>query len=70
MTEFVVLGLRITEGISTKAFKAQFGKDVFNIFKTPLAKFLAQGLLTHKGGNIALTSRGIDLSNMIFREFL
>jgi oxygen-independent coproporphyrinogen-3 oxidase len=70
MAEFVVLGLRLIEGINTKAFKARFGKDIFHVFKAPLAKFLAQGLLTHRSGNIALTPLGLDLSNMIFMEFL
>jgi len=70
MSEFILLGLRITEGISTTDFKNRFGKDIFEVFNKTLHQFLTQGLLIQNGDKIALTPKGLDLSNTVFCEFL
>lgn len=70
MSEFVLLGLRLTEGISVIRFKNRFGKDIFEVYNKTLHQFLAQGLLAQKDDKIALTPKGLDLSNAVFCEFL
>jgi oxygen-independent coproporphyrinogen-3 oxidase len=70
MAEFVILGLRLTGGISSKTFKDRFNQDIFTIHGHILNKFLNNNLLTQKGDKIALTAKGIDLSNTVFAEFL
>ncbi|MDR2167315.1 MAG: radical SAM family heme chaperone HemW [Clostridiales bacterium] len=70
MSEFVMLGLRLTSGISIADFQTRFGQNIFDIFGQTLNKFLAEGLLQQNTNKITLTEKGIDLSNMIFSEFL
>jgi len=57
-TEQKILGLRMMKGID-KSLSCE-----------KIEKFLRQGLLVEKDGKIALSPKGIDLSNMIFSELL
>ena len=70
MAEFMILGLRLTQGIDIREFTKRFGRDIFDVFGSQLKKFTTQGLLCTNGTKIALTACGIDLSNMVFAEFL
>jgi oxygen-independent coproporphyrinogen-3 oxidase len=70
MAEFMMLGLRLTKGISIKEFQDRFGQSIFQVFGRQLMKFAAGGLLETDDEKIALTPRGIDISNMLFAEFL
>jgi oxygen-independent coproporphyrinogen-3 oxidase len=70
MAEFMFLGLRCTEGISKKKFEKLFGKDIYTVYGEQLKKFINEKLLKENGDMIALTDRGIDISNMVFCEFL
>lgn len=68
--EYMFLGLRKTEGISVKEFERQFGKDITDIYKEELEKLESAGLLMRSGDRLYLTSRGINVSNAVFVEFL
>lgn len=68
--EFMFLGLRMIEGIERKNFKNEFGIDIDNVYKNEIEKNVKSGLLTDKSGVIRLTDKGIDLSNVVFAEFL
>ncbi len=68
--EFMFLGLRMTEGILRKDFYDYFGVDMEALFGKEIKKLSERGLLLDDGERISLTERGIDLSNVVFREFL
>ncbi|MDI9475464.1 MAG: radical SAM family heme chaperone HemW [Natronincolaceae bacterium] len=68
--ETMFLGLRLIEGISVKKFIERFNASPFEIYREQIEKFSAQGLLEYDKANIRLTQRGIDLSNVVFREML
>lgn len=70
MEEFMFLGLRLTEGIDTGAFQRMFGKTVEEVYGKSIAEFEARGLLARTGERLSLTPHGIDVSNVIFAEFL
>lgn len=70
MEEFMFLGLRKLGGISKNAFRAYFGQDIEDIYGPILEKLCRKGLLCVSGDVIRLTGRGIDLSNVVFVEFL
>lgn len=70
MEEFMFLGLRKLGGISKNAFRANFGQDLEDIYGPILEKLCRKGLLCVSGDVIRLTGRGIDLSNVVFVEFL
>ena len=70
MEEFLFLGLRLTEGISAEEFEKCFDVPVGEIYGKVLKKLQSQGLLVQNGDRIFLTGRGLDVSNMVFAEFL
>lgn len=69
-SEFMFLGLRMTKGISAKHFYECFGQNIFDIFGEQIETAQKNGLLVCEGDCIRLTRRGIDLSNIVFREFV
>lgn len=70
MEEFMFLGLRMMEGISKHKFQKKFSIAIEDIYGKKIEKFIAEGLMCKNGDRIALTDRGIDVSNRIFSEFL
>ena len=68
--EFVILGLRKTDGININEFKSRFKVDIYSIFGQEINKFLNNGLLEKNGENIRLTDRGQDLANTVWQEFI
>lgn len=69
MEEFLFLGLRMIQGVSVKEFEAAFGKSIFEIYGEQIEKYKKQQMLT-VSDRIALTDRGLDVSNLIFSDFL
>ena len=70
MEEFMFLGLRLMEGVDAREFERLFLKSMQEVYGKSLAGLLEAGLLKLEGTRLSLTSRGIDLSNMVFAEFL
>ena len=70
MSEFMFLGLRCTEGINTDEFAECFGVDIFEIYGNHIKKHIQGGLLELKNKNIRLTKLGVDLSNIVFVDFI
>lgn len=68
--EFIILGLRLTWGICTNEFKERFGKDIFQLFSTQINKLLNNRLIEIVEGHIRLSSKGLDLANEVFVEFM
>ena len=69
MEEFMFLGLRMMKGVSAKEFEAVFGKSIFDVYGRQIDKYKKLHMLT-VDGRIALTDRGVDVSNMILADFL
>lgn len=76
MEEFMFLGLRMTRGIKEKEFQKLFGRTVDQIYPGIVDKHVENGLLLRvfdiiEGEErIALTDRGIDVSNVVMADFL
>ncbi len=70
MEEFMFLGLRMTQGVSEQEFRKRFGKSPEEIYGEVLQKHITDGLLKRENGQIALTARGLDLSNVVMADFL
>ena len=70
MEEFMFLGLRMMRGISKAEFADRFGVTVDKVYSAVLEKYIGYGLLREEGDRIFLTPEGIDVSNVIFQEFL
>ena len=70
MEEFMFLGLRMTQGISTTEFEEKFGKEIHAVYGGVLKKYEAMHLLQEHSGRLALTRDGISVSNVILADFL
>ena len=70
MAEFMILGLRLTDGISRKEFRCRFQNDLQDVFGGILQKYAAAGLLHNEEDRVFLTRRGRSLANVVMMEFL
>ncbi len=68
--EFMMLGLRKTEGISREKFRKRFGKYPEAVWGDTITKFTSMGLMENDGAFCRLTRRGLDVANPIMCEFL
>ena len=68
--EFIFLGLRMTDGISTECFRQTFGLTVELVYGPVLEQQIADQLLRKEDGRIFLTERGLDVSNYVMAQFL
>ena len=70
MEEFMFLGLRKMNGISFKEFTDRFGVSCRQVYGSVIQRFVAEGLLEDTGERLRLTEQGIDVSNVVFSEFI
>ncbi len=70
MGEFMFLGLRMTKGVSFEKFRKRFGVEMMGIYFEAIDEFVHKGLLYQTEEKIALTEKGMDLSNQVFAGFL
>ena len=68
--EFMLVGLRMIDGVSIQAFKNKFGENPIFIFKSELSKLVEDGLLMVDFDRIKLTNKGLDLANLVWEEFV
>ncbi len=66
--EFLMLRLRLTEGIPVADYNRRFGRDFDMLYAAPLLRFA--DFLREGGGRVALHPRGMMVSNSLIVEFL
>ena len=69
LNEYMMLGLRLMKGISVQETNEKFHVDILEKYKTSLEKLCKYGLIEVKE-NIVLTSKGLDLANIVWQEFV
>ncbi|MGN0369372.1 MAG: radical SAM family heme chaperone HemW [Butyrivibrio sp.] len=70
MAEFMFLGLRMSKGVNYDTFRNEFGVEPEKIYQKEIDKLVSDGLLERKGKTLKLTPKGVDVSNIVFAEFL
>ncbi|MBQ2735469.1 MAG: radical SAM family heme chaperone HemW [Clostridia bacterium] len=70
MNEYVMLRMRLCEGVFASAFEARFGGSFAKTFGMRLARYEKQGLIRFRGEDAAFTPEGFYLSNAILSELL
>ncbi|QHW30462.1 oxygen-independent coproporphyrinogen III oxidase [Paenibacillus rhizovicinus] len=74
MEDFMMVGLRLLQGVRNDDFTAQFpGRTIESHFGEPLEKLLKQGLIeavAGNGGGYRLSQQGIPLGNEVFGAFI
>ncbi|MFR2571656.1 MAG: radical SAM family heme chaperone HemW [Clostridia bacterium] len=68
--EYMLLGLRKIQGIQISEFKAKYVDNPLFIYRKEIQKLVDEQLLIVDGDFIRLTSRGIDLANLVWEEFV
>ena len=66
----MMLGLRKIEGVKISEFKNKFIDNPVYIFREELNKLFEEELIEIDMDKIKLTSRGIDLANRVWQEFI
>jgi oxygen-independent coproporphyrinogen-3 oxidase len=70
MEEYMFLGLRMMCGVSEAGFKKTFGKNINDIYGEILSKWISLKMIAKAGDFYRLTDEGIDVSNVIFADFI
>lgn len=70
MTEFMILGLRMVQGVSEREFAGQFGISLMEKYGSILDKYRHVGMMEKKGDRWRFTRKGIHVSNRILADFL
>jgi oxygen-independent coproporphyrinogen-3 oxidase len=72
MKEYVILKLRLKNGINLMDFKERFDTDIFDIFNTEITSLKNDKLIIidEKNNNIYLSSRGEEVANIVWEMFI
>ena len=70
MSEFMILGLRLTKGVSVDEFRERFGRKLTDVYGREIDRFKSEGLLIEEAGYIRLTEQGLDLANHVMQAFI
>ena len=69
-SEYIMLALRLSDGISEDEFASRFGRDFWHIYGPSCIPYIDGGFLCREGGRIFLTERGFPVSNTILSDIL
>ncbi len=70
ISEFMIMGLRKTDGVSKSEFSMRFGSEINELFGDAIERFKKLGLLVENEDRIFLTPEGVNLSNSVLCEFV
>jgi len=70
LEEAIFLGLRLTQGISLEHINRIYNYPFESVYKVPFEKYMNLGCLEVVNGFLRLTSKGVDVSNQVFSDFL
>ena len=70
MFECVMLGLRKTEGMADRDFRARFGESLFTVYGKAIGELAQAGWLLSDGKGVRLTDEGLDMQNQALLAFL
>lgn len=68
--EYIILKLRLKDGINITEFKSRFSKDIYELYKEEIESLITQKLLVKDKDNIHLTYKGEDLANLVWQKFI
>ena len=70
MSDYIILRLRLLDGVNKLKFKKDFGLDFDNLYGDRVEKLVKDGFVTNDECSIKLTTLGLDFANLVFIEFL
>lgn len=69
-SEYIMLRLRLAEGISVSDFFQRFGMKLEDHIDQPIEPYIAQGFMKRDGDRIFFTTKGFCVSNYILSEII
>ncbi|MCQ2432177.1 MAG: radical SAM family heme chaperone HemW [Clostridia bacterium] len=70
VAEYIMLRLRLCEGISSADFEEKFGGSFDDIFAKKLQIYIDNGFMIHENGRYAFTPKGMFVSNYILARII
>jgi oxygen-independent coproporphyrinogen-3 oxidase len=70
MGEYIMLRLRLTDGIDDREFTRRFGFSFENLYGEKCKRFIKNGFMKGSNGRFALTPAGMFISNYIISDIL
>lgn len=70
VNEYVMLAMRLTQGVSEAEFEQRFTKSFDEVFGCRIKSFEDVGLIVRDGGRCAFTDRGFYVSNSVLSEII
>ncbi|MBQ9267533.1 MAG: oxygen-independent coproporphyrinogen III oxidase [Clostridia bacterium] len=70
LREYMILRLRLLEGVDIATANEKFGINVEEKFDKAIEKMKHYGLLEVTDGHMRLTEKGLDLANVVWEEFV
>ncbi len=68
--EYVMLRMRLTEGVDADEFYSLFGIDFEKMFEKYLSLYVSNGFMKHEGRKYSFTTKGMYVSNYILSAML
>lgn len=68
--EYMILGLRMIDGISISKFEQKFKLNPLMYFRFEISKLTEENLIEVDLDNIRLTEKGLDFANIVWEEFI
>jgi oxygen-independent coproporphyrinogen-3 oxidase len=70
MFEYIMLRLRLNEGLDTEIFQKKFNVDFYEKYSKQIKYLKDNKLIECENNNIKLTNMGMDVSNHVFEKFM
>ncbi|WP_152392121.1 radical SAM family heme chaperone HemW [Paenibacillus guangzhouensis] len=70
MEDFMMVGLRMMQGVARSHFREQFGAELDEVYAPQLSKLLQAGLIEATADGYKLSDRGVLFGNDVFAEFI
>jgi oxygen-independent coproporphyrinogen-3 oxidase len=69
-SEYIMLALRLSDGIDEGEFARRFGRDFGNVYGKACIPYIQGGYMAREGGRVYLTERGFPVSNAILADLI
>ena len=70
MKEYIILTLRLKDGVNIQDFYIKFKVKLLDIFNQEITKMINLKLLSMSRTNVFLTDKGKDIANVVWKEFI
>lgn len=70
MKEYIILNLRLKDGINIQDFYIKFKVNLMDMFNKEITKMQKSNLLYADKTNVYLTDKGKDIANVVWEEFI